>query len=284
MLPRRHPLPAPPLGLDGFLRLCSMVFTPADLRPTGSAILAHLLQCSKQIPSPEGNQMIYGIPPMLISPIDSDKTNSGPVIANGQGNAFLNLLIRTVAKSGGKTMPRSAGTDPQALRNYPPIEISPLSSGEDPTTKEIFRIVFKHEGSAYVAKDGGKEASKYGILQGTANRYGFQGDVRNMSRAQAEAIYKKIWSESGAEKLPRNLALVHFDTYINSPAAAKKMLKSSGGHTETYLELRSERYARLSRLKPGRYAKYMKGWMNRIENLRALVAENAAGPSMRSST
>src|SRR5208283_1958475 len=98
----------------------------------------------------------------------------------------------------------------------------------------------------------------------TANRYGYMGSVKDMSRADAEAIYKKMWEESGAQNLPPGLALVHFDTYVNSPAAAKKMLRASGGDVNTYLRLRSQRYTRLSELKPERYAKYMKGWMKRV--------------------
>jgi lysozyme family protein len=141
--------------------------------------------------------------------------------------------------------------------------------------RKALRFVLEHEGSDYVASDAGKESSKYGILQATAARCGYKGDVRHMSRAEAEAIYRKIWDESGSRNLPAGLALVHFDTYMNSPQAAKKMLQSSGGDTDTYLRLRTQRYARLSQLKPARYAQYMKGWMKRIHDLRTVVAQTA---------
>jgi lysozyme family protein len=156
--------------------------------------------------------------------------------------------------------------------------------GRESTMKEAFQMVFQHEGSAYVARDGGKESSRFGILQGTAERYGYQGSVKNMSRAQAEIIYEKIWAESGAQNMPRNLALVHFDTYMNSPAAARRILKASNGDVDTYLHMRAERYGRLSRLKPERYARYMKGWMNRINNLRNLVAQYEKPQTEKAST
>jgi lysozyme family protein len=148
--------------------------------------------------------------------------------------------------------------------------------GEAP--REAFRFVLEHEGSGYVASDAGKESSKYGILQATATRYGYNGDVRHLSQTEAEAIYRKIWDESGSRNLPAGLALVHFDTYMNSPQAAKKMLHASGGDTDTYLRLRTQRYTRLSQLKPAIYARYMKGWMKRIHDLRTVTAQT--GPSL----
>ena len=112
--------------------------------------------------------------------------------------------------------------------------------------KNVIRFVLKQEGSTYVSRDGGKESSKYGVLQSTARGYGFKGSIKDLTQPEAEAIYEKMWKESGAAKLPRDLALVHFDTYINSPAAARRMLKACGGDTENYLDLRAQRYAHLA--------------------------------------
>ncbi|HEX8949377.1 MAG TPA: glycosyl hydrolase 108 family protein [Dissulfurispiraceae bacterium] len=146
--------------------------------------------------------------------------------------------------------------------------------------KEILGTVLKHEGSAYVRRDAGRGASKFGILQSTAREFGYKGNVRNMTQADAEAIYKKIWDRSGAASLPYPLSLVHFDTYVNSPAAARKLLQKSGGDTDAYLEMRAQRYSRLAKLRPARYARYLSGWMNRISSLRAITHEYmmAKGP------
>ncbi|MBF0560364.1 MAG: hypothetical protein HQL08_16480, partial [Nitrospirae bacterium] len=75
--------------------------------------------------------------------------------------------------------------------------------------------------------------------------------------------------------LPYPLSLVHFDTYVNSPAAAVKLLKKSGGNTGAYLSMRAQRYTRLAELRPERYAKYLKGWMNRVADLRNIASANS---------
>lgn len=141
--------------------------------------------------------------------------------------------------------------------------------------RDGLNIVMKHEGNAYVSNDGGKGPSKMGILQSTAREYGYSGDIRHISKAQAEAIYKKIWDKSGAAALPYPLSVIHFDTYVNSPAAARKILKQSGGNIDSYLQIREQRYSRLAAARPERYAKYLNGWMNRISSLRVVAAAYA---------
>lgn len=150
----------------------------------------------------------------------------------------------------------------------PPTPASPQSF------KEILKVVLKHEGSAYVKRDG-FESSKMGILQSTANEFGYKGDIKDLTRADAEAIYKKIWDRSGAAKLPYPLSLVHFDTYVNSPAAARKILKKSEGNVDAYLEMRGQRFQRLAQRRPERFGRYLKGWMARVNHLRQITTEYA---------
>jgi hypothetical protein len=211
--------------------------------------------------------------------------NSPPSAAADGTGAFLGILMERVGRLSGQAAARGPG----ALSPIPPAadagrgrsgNVSGLA-GETPM-REALRFVLEHEGSGYVQSDGGKESSRYGVLQATAVRYGYSGDVRRMSQPEAEAIYRTIWEESGARDLPPGLALVHFDTYMNSPQAARKMLQSSGGDVNAYLQLRTQRYARLSKMKPTRYAQYMKGWMKRIQDLRT-AAEQTGPTSTRSS-
>jgi hypothetical protein len=218
--------------------------------------------------------------------------NSPPVATAVRAATFLAVLMERVALLSGQpaAMPVEAAfatprvMDPgyDRLRSGSGAAVDAAIDPQPKAPREALRFVLEHEGSGYVASDGGKESSKYGILQSTAARWGYNGDVRHMSQAEAEAIYRRIWDESGSGDLPAGLALVHFDTYMNSPQAAKKMLQSSGGDTGAYLRLRTQRYARLSALKPARYAQYMKGWMKRIDDLRTATAQT--GPSsMRAS-
>jgi len=174
-----------------------------------------------------------------------------------------------------------------SIQNHPLLIERPPVSMEPNAEKdfhEILKVVMKNEGSGYVRRDGTRESSKMGVLQSTAREYGYRGDIRDLTRADAEAIYKKIWNKSGAEKLPYPLNMIHFDTYVNSPAAARKILAKSGGNADAYLEIRAQRYQRLAKLRPEVYAKYLKGWMNRVDHLRQMATayartEEASGSS-----
>lgn len=147
--------------------------------------------------------------------------------------------------------------------------------------QEGLKFVLEREGSKHVREDGGRESSKYGILQPTAREHGFQCDVKDLTKADAEVIYRKIWDKSGAQSLPFPLSTAHFDTYVNSPSAAEKILSKSLGNIDIYLRLREERYARLAEIKPEQYGKYLKGWNNRIKNLRTMVAQHKHGTSLK---
>jgi lysozyme family protein len=141
--------------------------------------------------------------------------------------------------------------------------------------REGLKIVLKHEGSRLVKEDGGEESSKYGIIESTAKAYGYKGSIKDLALRDAETIYKKIWEKSGAGSMPHPLSAVHFDTYVNSPSAAKKLLRQSKGNTDVYLNLRLQRYSRVAHLRPERYGKYLNGWVNRVNNLKSIASNYA---------
>jgi len=67
-----------------------------------------------------------------------------------------------------------------------------LDLDDDAKFKEGLKTVFKHEGSGLVKEDGGgKESSKYGIVESTAKEYGYKGKIRSLTMADAETIYRK---------------------------------------------------------------------------------------------
>lgn len=191
----------------------------------------------------------------------------------GSGNSFDALLTASLGQMENQSAPaiKAFETSSMPLSNPPAV-----SAGDDSRFREILATVLKHEGSSYVQRDGGgAESSRFGVLQSTAKQYGYKGSVKHLTRADAEAVYKKIWDKSGAASLPYPLSLVHFDTYVNSPAAAVKLLKKSGGSASAYLAMRAQRYTRLAELRPERYAKYLKGWMNRVTDLRNIAAAHS---------
>jgi hypothetical protein len=143
---------------------------------------------------------------------------------------------------------------------------------EETKFKKCLSFVLEKEGNKLVLEDGGSnESSRLGILQSTARASGYKGNIKNITLDQAEKIYKKLWEQSGAASLPFPLAVVHFDSYVNSPASSKKFLEKSKGDIGTYLKLREQRYINLASTKPEVYGKYLQGWKNRIKSLQSVV-------------
>jgi lysozyme family protein len=209
--------------------------------------------------------------------------------------SYLNL-VEAILSNKQLDLRRKIGSNPQIQSNGPSFEavltktlqkspsVLPLSyesTEADMKFREGLKFVLEREGSKHVQEDGGRESSKYGILQSTAKEHGYQGNVKDLTRADTEAIYKKIWGKSGAESLPFPLSTVHFDTYVNSPSAAEKILTKSQGNTDVYLRLREQRYARLAEIRPEQFGKYLKGWSNRIKSLQTMVAQYKSGTSYK---
>jgi lysozyme family protein len=208
-------------------------------------------------------------------------------VENSSGTTQHESSLRPVSKTGKtsfnnvlETSFKEINSKPVAFkktlfRNDIPPVINFQTQTVDSGFKSSLAMVLKHEGKGYVKNDAMKGPSRMGILQSTAREYGYYGNVKNITPAQTEAIYKKIWDKSGASNLPYPLSAIHFDTFVNSPAAAKKILKQSGGDVDTYLSLRADRYSKLASVRPERYAKYLKGWMNRISSLRDMATTYA---------
>ncbi|TAN40685.1 MAG: hypothetical protein EPN22_17135 [Nitrospirae bacterium] len=189
----------------------------------------------------------------------------------GSFNNILNESLNIIEAA--KPEPRKEISNKLLSVPYPVMERADNARQDSSKFKEIFKVVMKHEGKAYVKEDGARGASKYGILETTARAYGYKGSIKNLTLTEAEGIYKKIWEKSGAASLPYPMSLVHFDSYVNSPNAAKKFLEKSEGDIDSYIKLREQRYKRLASVRPQLYAKYLKGWMNRINGLKGIVTD-----------
>lgn len=198
--------------------------------------------------------------------------------ANSKGNVPDPLVRQT-----GKSFP--VGTICPLNIPQTAVEITgrPIHAVDDNSKfKEALKVVLRHEGSRLVKEDGGKGSSKYGIMESTARQFGYKGPIANITRENAEAIYRKIWEKSGAKSLEGPLSIVHFDTYVNNPSMARKLIRQSGGNINEYLKLRLQRYTRLAELRPERFGKYMKGWSNRIKSLENMVASYTGMDNKRS--
>ena len=179
-------------------------------------------------------------------------------------NDIFSQSLKQIEKTGAPTSQGVAG-----------IDLS-LPADDAEKFKKSLAFVLEKEGSKLVHEDGASgESSKYGILQSTARAFGYKGNMKDMTRDAAEKIYKKLWELSGSRSLSFPLAIVHFDTYVNSPGMAKKLLERSKGNIDTYLKLREQRYVKLASAKPDVYGKYLQGWKNRIKGLRAVATQYA---------
>lgn len=182
---------------------------------------------------------------------------------------FLNWLL-----------PKLAGQQPEEL----PV---PIDSPYGNSPKADFAIcvsrVIEHEGG-YVnhPKDPGG-ATNYGITQNVARANGYMGDMRNLSRDKAMAIYRSdYWEASHAAMFPQAIAFQYFDACVNHGLnrGAKLLQKSVGANPDgiigpatikaahsitdrqVVLLFNQERIKFYTGL--GTFSTFGKGWMSRI--------------------
>jgi lysozyme family protein len=93
-------------------------------------------------------------------------------------------------------------------------------------------LVLQHEGGFVLHHRDPGGATKFGITRETLSRARGRpasvDDVRIMSRAEAEAIYRRLyWDAVRADELPPGLDLAVFDLAVNSgPVRAARMLQT----------------------------------------------------------
>ncbi len=140
--------------------------------------------------------------------------------------------------------------------------------------KAAFNFVLKAEGGYSNNKLDKGGATNYGITQFTYNTYRHKKgltnkDVAQITKEEAEKIYyEEYWLKIGADKIKdKALAIVLFDSSVNHGiAGAKKLFEQSGNDVNKLLNLRRDKYKKITEKNPAQKIFY-KGWMNRINNL-----------------
>jgi lysozyme family protein len=187
---------------------------------------------------------------------------------NTTDKQFSNILNKNIEKL--QKTPNEKNT---ALNQLSPSYTLNTTVNKKDRFEEALNFVLKHEGKNLVHRDGASgESSMYGILQSTANENGYKGNIKDITVEDVKAIYRKIWEKSGASSLPPALSVVHFDTYVNNPAMAKKLLNRSKGDINIYLKMREQQYVNLAEKRPEVFKRYLKGWKTRVDNLRTMIA------------
>lgn len=122
--------------------------------------------------------------------------------------------------------------------------------------------IFKHEGGMTTDTGG---LTKYGISQKAHPGL----NIKNLTKEDASEIYhREYWRAIDADALPPNMRLAAFDSAVNQGVGQTKVwLRESGGDLQKFMQLRVQKYAQLSR--QPKYAKYAKGWANRMKDLGA---------------
>ena len=99
-------------------------------------------------------------------------------------------------------------------------------------------------------------------------------NIKTMTRERAAELYKRdYWIPSGAEREPFPMALVLFDTAVNCGVVnSKEWAKENGDEPLATLARRVLYYFRIVKRNP-QLGKFLKGWLNRVAALAAMIAK-----------
>ena len=162
-----------------------------------------------------------------------------------------------------------------------------------------YQFIRDSEGGLSDVKGDPGGLTKFGVTQSTYNAYRRSLDekpqsVRLISEAEVRDIFEnRLWVATGADKLPPLLGIVQLDTEVNFGTGGynpKKHIKGSAAFLqetlaaadlgETDLELArlhqpatAFRYERVKFVPTQK--KFLKGWLNRDNNLKLYVAQLA---------
>lgn len=86
---------------------------------------------------------------------------------------------------------------------------------------------------------------------------------------EARQIYKsRYWDAINADNLPGSMRLEAFDAAVNQGVGwTKQALAQADNDPEKFMQLREQKYEALASGNPDKYAKYLKGWLNRLKEL-----------------
>lgn len=129
------------------------------------------------------------------------------------------------------------------------------------------RFVLAREGGYSNDPDDPGGETKYGICK----RFYPHLDIKNLTRAEAEAIYKTdYWDRVGCPALPWPTDLIVFDTAVNHGVSFAASVADSS--PVDILFKRLARYTDIVGRRPAS-AKFLRGWVNRILLLRSRALE-----------
>jgi len=196
--------------------------------------------------------------------------------------------------------------DEEAKQNPPAEEPKDIIDTEDDREafQKALKLVLKYEGGYVNDPDDPGGPTNKGVTQKVYDKYR-RGQhkavksVRDIPQEEVEDIYfKNYWLKGKCNKLPDKIAVVHFDTCVNTGIkqaskflqrsveagddgiigpktidAFNKKLKSEGESfiVKDYLSQRRSFYRLISDRKPA-LKKFLRGWMNRVSHLEKTIS------------
>lgn len=135
-------------------------------------------------------------------------------------------------------------------------------------------FTLRWEGGYVNDKDDPGGATNKGITQATYNdwldsQHLPRRPVKEILDYEVRRIYEdRYWNAASCFKLAEPMDMIHFDSAVNHGLVrAFRFLEASNGDARAYCASREMFYRRLAEAKP-RMAKFLNGWLNRLNSLR----------------
>lgn len=135
---------------------------------------------------------------------------------------------------------------------------------------DFMPFILKWEGTVYENDpDDLGGATKYGIDQRSHPKE----NIRELTKERAYEIYSdEYWTRNKCGNMPQWLGEVFFNACVNcGRGRADKLLELSSGNPIKFLDAQDAFYRRLAEARP-RSAKFLKGWLNRTNDLRRWIS------------
>ncbi len=131
------------------------------------------------------------------------------------------------------------------------------------------RYILDWEGGSRLVRDTGG-LTRYGISQRAFPNV----DIAGLTRAGAIRLYRiHYWDKLDCDSLPDDIRLAAFDCAVNQGVGTAERFLARASDLEEFITLRGQYYKRLAEGNPDKYAKYLKGWFNRLDKVERVSRE-----------
>jgi len=138
---------------------------------------------------------------------------------------------------------------------------------------DFIPFVLKWEGGYDNDPDDPGGETKYGIDKRSHPSV----DIRNLTRDGAIEIYwSDYWRKNGCESMASPLSEVFFNCCVNCGAGRARKLLELSGTAAAFLDDQEAWYRRLVTARPV-LRKFLRGWLNRTDDLRRVLLSKQAG-------